>query len=691
MKQTIGLALLLIVLTCLVYVWPSRSLRGEFLWCDDHAVVENPLLRDSAGLGRIWTLIFHEEDAAATEQYYPLSLSGYWLQWQAFGDDPFGYRVVNLLFHIANGFLLWALLGRLGVGGAWWGAVLFLVHPIQVESVAWIYEFKNVLSTFWLLLAVYGYLRFDADRGEHWYGLATGCFVFALLSKTAVAVAPLLLLFLVWWRHGRIGKRDLALVAPWFVLAAAMSAVTIWYERTRLLAAGADWPQSLAERLQIAGVNLWFYLSKIIWPMHLSFAYPRWSPADWGWKGWLPIAAVVAVSLILLLVKIRSRRGLILGLGVFVISLLPVLGFFNIYMMRYSFVSDHFAYFAVAGVTGLVGAFLAMRPKGRVAGITLVVVLCGLSSWRALKFQESETLWRDADANYPDSWLTQARLGLILKEQGDQAGAIERYEKSLAIHESADAHNNLGNLMMTEGRIPAAVMHLKRAIRLDRGNALAYFNLADAFAKAGQLDDAVDALHMAIAIQPDFEQANQNLEALKEIRESRKQPIDVYGSQQTYEQAHRLYAAGQLDEAIELYRKAWEQNPGHADAGLAIAYFARESGNDVEAVNVLDKVLNYQPLRLDVWERLAWYLATSKDSAVRDPERAIALAEQVCMKTEYVDPAGLRTLAECYLAAGRLEEAREMAIRARRNAARLSLDVMVKEIDSFRLRLDQQR
>ncbi len=246
-------------------------MHGGFIWDDDDYVQDNPTLRSLAGLGQIWF------QPGATRQYYPLVHTTYWLEYRLWGLDPTGYHVVNVILHALSAVVVWRILSRLQVPGAWAAAALFALHPVHVESVAWITERKNALSGAFYLSAAWAYLRYEAARRPRWYGAALVLFAAALLSKTVTCTLPAALLLVLWWKGQTPMRRPAVALGPFFVLAVAMSAVTVWMERHSVGAWGPEWDLSLVERGLIAGRALWFYAAKLLVPLDLAFIYLRWA------------------------------------------------------------------------------------------------------------------------------------------------------------------------------------------------------------------------------------------------------------------------------------------------------------------------------------------------------------------------------------------------------------------------------
>jgi len=317
-------ALILIAVTAIAY---SPAWSGKYLW-DDHDHITEPRLRSLDGLVQIWT------KPGATQQYYPLLHSAFWLEHKLWGDAVLPYHLVSIFLHGISGLLVWRILLKLEVPGAWLAAAVFALHPVQVESVAWITELKNTLSGVLFFGAALLYLKFDQSRAWKTYALSLGLFFLALLCKTVVAVLPAVLLVVFWWKRGRLSwKRDAGPLIPFFILGVGAGLVSAWLERNMVGAHGEAFSFSLIERCLIAGRAFWFYLFKLFWPANLSFIYPQWKiePGTW-WQYLFPLAALVTLAA---LWKLRHKfRAPLATMLLFVGILFPILGFLNIYYFQ---------------------------------------------------------------------------------------------------------------------------------------------------------------------------------------------------------------------------------------------------------------------------------------------------------------------------------------------------------------------
>jgi tetratricopeptide (TPR) repeat protein len=501
----------------LVAYLPAAS--GTFLW-DDDAHVTRPELRALGGLWRIWT------DFGATQQYYPLLHTAFWVEHRLWGNAAAGYHLVNIVLHGLSAVLLLRILRRLEIPGAAVAAAVFALHPVHVESVAWISEQKNTLSLVFYLAAALAYLGFDEGRRRKDYVQASGLFVLGLLTKTVVATLPAALLVVFWWKRGRIaGRRDVAPLVPWFVVGAAAGLVTAWIERAQLGAEGADFALSPVQRVLLAGRVVWFYLGKLFWPTNLTFVYPRWSLDAASATSLLwPVAALAALGL-LWAVRRRSRAPLAAALF-FVGSLFPVLGFVNVYPFVFSFVADHFVYLPSLGVivglaAGAAGRVSRLDARGRrlatgAAGVLLIVLA-------ALTYRQSE-VYRDPPALYeatlernPDCYLCLNNLGtLAARRPGGMEAAARYYQEAVRIKpDSPEAQNNLASALAETGRLQESVPHFERAVRSAPNYVVARVNFGGVLYRLGRVPEAKAQFEAALRVMPDYAPARQNLSVIE--------------------------------------------------------------------------------------------------------------------------------------------------------------------------------
>jgi tetratricopeptide (TPR) repeat protein len=571
--KTFLAAVLIVCCTFLAYL---PALDGGLLW-DDAAHVTRPELRSLHGLWRIWS------DVGATQQYYPLLHSAFWMEHKLWGDATLGYHLANLLLHAAAAILVMLIMRRLGLPGGWLAALIFALHPVCVESVAWIAEQKNTLSTVFYLSAALLYLQFDQTRRLSRYFLALALFVLALLSKTVTDTLPAALLVVFWWRRGRIGwKRDVLPLLPWFALGAAAGLFTAWVERTYVRAQGPDFALTLVERFLVAGRAIWFYVGKLVWPANLMFFYPRWrvDSAEW-WQYLFPLAALAALAGLCLLA--RKRRGPLAGALIFAGTLFPALGFFNVYPFVYSYVADHFQYAASLGIIVPVAvAVTAGTRRWAVAAACVVLAAFGCLTWQQCgMYSDMETLFQETIERNPTSWVAHYNLGvLIAGTPGRLPEAIQHYREAAHLKpDYAMAHYNLAlALSKTPDHLPEVIEEYRAALRADPNAALAHNNLGLALANIpGRLPEAIEEYGAALRIAPDLAEAHNNLgiallhtpgrasEAIPHFQAALRSKPESAEIHNNLGGAYSL-APGRLKEAIEEYRTALRLQPDYPDA-----------------------------------------------------------------------------------------------------------------------------
>jgi tetratricopeptide (TPR) repeat protein len=566
---------------CATLVAYLPTLHGSPLW-DDDGHLTKPGLQSLHGLWRIWF------ELGATQQYYPLLHSAFWLEHRMWGGAMLGYHLTNITLHALSACLVVMIMRRLLLPGAWLAGFVFALHPVHVESVAWIAEQKSTLSGVFYLAALLVYLHFDQDRRKSQYLLATGLFVLALLSKTVTATLPAVILVIFWWRRGRLEwKRDVRPLLPWFAVGIFGGLFTAWVERTMIGARGAEFLLTPAQRVLIAGRVICFYTGKLFWPANLMFFYPHWNVDPGAWRQWLFPVAVLAVFAGLVFAA-RRYRGPLASFLLFSATLFPVLGFLNVYPFRYSYVADHFQYLAslgviVPGIALLIWAVerTSVRKAVTVGGSVLLILVLGVLTWRQSRmYKDVETLYRTSLERNPSSWLAHYNLGILLADKPDQLqDAITEYQAALRLKpDYADAHNNLGiAFSRIPGRLPDAIAEYKEALRITPDYAGAHNDLGIALARIpGRQQDAIAEYQAALQANPDLADAHYNLGNLLSRTPGRQQ--DAIAEYQAalridpdYAEAHAnlgvLLAAmpGQQQDAITEYRIALRINPNYAE------------------------------------------------------------------------------------------------------------------------------
>lgn len=660
---------LIFAVTLLAY-WPA--LHGAFLW-DDSAHATAPELRSLDGLWRIWF------DVGATQQYYPLLHSAFWLQFKLWGESTLGYHLMSVFLHALAACLLVAILKKLEIPGAWLAGFIFALHPVCVEAVAWISEQKSTLSAVFYLGAALAYLHFDQTRQWRRYALAFGLFVLALLSKTVTATLPAALLVVFWWKRGKLEwRRDVMPLSAWFVVGLGAGLFTAHVERVHIGAEGADFAMSFLERCLLAGRVIWFYLSKLIWPADLVFIYPRWTvDASAWWQYLFPLAAIGLLAGLVLYA--RRNRAPLAVLLLFAGTLFPALGFFNVYPFLYSYVADHFQYLAsVSVIAGLSAALVAAAKKYRfdgrwtasAAGVVLVVVLGGLARAQSANYQDGETFYRAIINRNPECWLAYNNLGADLLESTDRVDdalsllqtavrlkpdyvparsnlgnalarmdrwpeAIAEYQAALRLSpDSLKAHNNLGNAYLRNGRFEEALREFQLALSIDPKSPTVHNNLGSAFSNMGRLPEALREFEIALSLDPNYAEAQGNRglallrvgrvpEAIAALSEAARMRPDVATVRSQL--AFTLLNAGRLPEAVSEFAAAARLEPSSPVAHFNLGYALSRMPDHLE-----DAIREYQTaLRISAdFADAYWNLGNALVKAGRVPE-AIAAYEQL--------------------------------------------------------------
>ena len=532
-------------------------LHGGPVWDDDYMLSGNPAMTEAHGLWRIWF------DLSAVQVYYPLTLSAMWLECRAFGlHDLTGYHVVNTLLHATDAILLWRLLRRLDVPGAFVVAAIWGLHPVGVESVGWVTEQKNTLSALLYLLAMGALLRFyrvivPASRRGLWYLAALVLFTLALAAKTTAVTLPAAALLIAWWKLGRIRGGHVWAAIPFLAIAAGAGQITQWVE-THVTGTWQDsWSLTRPQQVLVAGRALWFYAAKLFWPAGLSFAYPRWNvDPHVAWQWLFPLSAV-GVIVTLWLARRRIGRGPLTGVLFFAGTLAPALGFFHVLYQRFTFVSDHFQYLAGVGViAAVVGGVAQLRvPRSAKAAAAMAACLC-LGTWTAFssrRFASDAAVWRaaiDVDPGNPIANLNYA-ADLV------QAGRVDEAVGPLTMVKRAGqmpgrVWDNFGGIAVARAKADHSVWHEQydraafcyaQAVALDGDDPLARFHFGTTLMVRGQFAAAATQMERAIDLRPDWAGA-----------------LDAYGVcllrlDRRAEAAAQFRRAGEIDPELPLLQK----------------------------------------------------------------------------------------------------------------------------------------
>jgi tetratricopeptide (TPR) repeat protein len=702
-----GMAAVIFLATLLAYL---PALRAGFVW-DDDAHVTKAGLQSLHGLGRIWG------ELGATQQYYPVLYSAFWAEHRLWGDAAFGYHLVNVLWHATAACLFGLALRRLAVGGAFFAALVFALHPVCVESVAWIAEQKNTLSTVFYLLSALVYLRWNdvrtPDEGKVGLGgrarplapsalgvssnersgataqpyprsaglylLALFLFLLAVFSKTVAATLPAALLVVAWWQRGRLSwKADVLPLLPWLGFGAGFGLFSAWVERTYIGAQGMIFDLSFIQRCLVAGRAIFFDLGELFWPVNIAFIYPHWVvSASVAWQSFFPLGALAGIG-VLWLWRARSRGPLAVALF-FVGSLFPTLGFFNVYAFAFSYVADHWQYLASLGVIAGVAGGLAAAPFfgrrvawGRAGSVVLLLVL-GALTWRQCgMYHDLETFYRTTLARNPAAWMPQSNLASLLVQDGRLDEAVRHYEEAIRLAPAyPEIHFNLADALVKMRRTPEAIKEYEEALRLSPDYAAAHANLGTALVATGRPAEAIPHFEQALRVKPDLADAHYGLgfafeemglpaAAMVQYRDALR--VDPTNIEAHYHLANGLANGGRMAEAIEQYEEALRLRPNyaevHANLGLALA----GEGRLPEALNHLARALQLKPDYAEAHADLGFALARAGrlPEAVREYRTALR-GRPNDADVHYQLGHALRLLGETAAASAELETAERLS------------------------------
>ncbi|MBU0755353.1 MAG: tetratricopeptide repeat protein [Planctomycetes bacterium] len=565
------LAALLVLMTLAAYF---PALQAGFIWDDDRYITENPMLVADHGLQRIWFSTDHRS------QYFPLTYTVFYLEHKLWGFDPLGYHLVNIVLHTVNALLLFLVIRRLGFAGAWLASAIFALHPVHVESVAWITELKNLLMTFSGLLSLWAWIIWTdrSQKGEHagpFYLLSLFLYLSALFSKTTACTLPAALVLVLWLKKIPLEIRHWLQIAPYVLFGLVMGCLTLWWEQVHQGLHPMAGDLNLIDRVLIAGRAIWFYLGKLILPTNLTFSYPRWEVASTEFSSYFGLIAFLVAAWVLWLWREKIGREPIAAFVFFAATLSPMLGLISLFTFFWTFAADHYQYMASIGPIALAAAGVCyfinqkegrFRSAGKAIAILLLLLLGTLTFRQTKIYENEETLWNDTLNKNPSSWLAHVNLGASIGSQGRDEEAMAHYRAALDIYpDSEHAHFNMGNVYLERGQLNKAIEHYRRALEIKPDYAEVLHNLGLAFSRQGRYDQAIEMYQQTLRLEPDYLLAHRNLaldlvetgryeEALKHFRK-------VVSLNPSSPAAHRdlgnvLFTLGQSAEALEAYQQA---------------------------------------------------------------------------------------------------------------------------------------
>ena len=486
---------LLLVLCAAVYF---PSLQNGYIWDDDQYVYNNPAVTGPGGFDDIWF-------SHRMPQYYPLVFTLFRIEYMLWGNNPAGYHAVSLCLHAANSILLYLVVGNVAPRIAFAAAAMFAVHPLQVETVAWITEHKNLLSLFFSLAACLCLLRFYKEARPVCYLGALLFFLCAMLSKSMAAGFAVVPLAYAYWKNGKVTRGDVAACIPFLFIGIVFGLHTAWIEVNRVGANGHIWSMSPAAHLLLASRIFLFYLYKALVPLEFIFFYPRWKIDIRSLSDWVFFALVVAIAAAAFMARRRTNRSGPVLLFLYAAMIFPALGFFNVYPMRFSFVADHFSYLAspvicimIVAITfyvadGIKKAQLLKKEQEnsfrwfcRVVTIAIAVGLCFESRHLVGNYRNEITLWKSVIEKNRTSYAAYNNLGAAYGNIGRDREAVACFKKAMDLRPDLARHAiNLGNALLNIGEPGRAVPVLEKAVRIAPQNGQAHHLLAIAYYDVG--------------------------------------------------------------------------------------------------------------------------------------------------------------------------------------------------------------
>ena len=640
--RTAGPGCVLVLITILVYL---PCLRGPFVWDDRIWTIDAEwLMSGQYGLWQIWT------NPTVLQQYFPVTATSFWLDYHLWRFNSLPYHIENVLLHALSCVLFWRCLLKLQVPSAWFAAALLAMHPVMVESVAWITERKNVLSMPLFLSAILAYGSYmnwwmnDVKQSKRKYLIALILFVLALLAKVTTFVFPPTLLLIAWWKRGRIDlHRDIRPALPFFCVAIAIGMLVEWLERNHVGARGKDFEIAFADQIVLSGQVFWFYLGKLIWPQSLCCIYNRWTVDSGEWSQWIAIVGVLVVTGLVFRLRERIGRGTITAILFYAGGLAPVLGFLGVYGMRFSWVADRWAYLPSLAFFAVIATSLSRVKNNRLRYVLMLFILLsiGTLTWKqAANYQSLDRFWQSAIAGNSSPWKAENDYGAALLEEARIEEAIVHFGKAINIEPNEpDSHVNLGNAYLRSGQRETAMKVWENALERWPEIAIIHYNMSRALMELGRVDEAISRLKHAIELAPRMSVAHL---ALADI----------------------LVLQGQLDDAETHYNKTLEIRPEHPGANFGMGNLMFRRGDPGKALGFYQRTLDRMPDQTQAMANCAWIMSTSNRPELRNGARAVELSEKCVALTNESDPAMLSSLASSYAEMERYTEAARVANKA---------------------------
>ena len=570
----------LVIIAAALFAY-GPALNGTWLWDDNLLVYSNARLHTFVGLGKIWF-------TAPTTDYWPLTWTLLWVEWHLWGDAPLGYHLASLALHLSGAFLFWRILARLGMRRGWIGALLFAVHPLAVESVAWISEIKNTLSLPLFLLAFDAWL--DADEGRpHAYSRSLAFFVLALLAKTSTIMLPFVLVLYCWWKRGRVTRTEFVRLAPYVAIALVLGIVTLHFQGRGHPMPPVE-PGGFVARLTLAGTAIFFYLGKFLLPLDLLTIYPAWPLDPPTWPQLLALPALGVLLELLYFARKNWTHHVLFGLGFFLITALPILGLADMQWLQFSPVADHLIYLPLLGLAGLTAAALDLVLEKIPAQLSsfalglIALALAGLavaSHHNARRYRDPIALWSHTLVSNLSAWPAWNGLGSALLDSGRSTDAIAPLQQAILLKPDFEqAHYNLANTFLALGKPSDAIREYNIALQLNPDDAQAHYNLGNALMQSSRLPEALAQYKLALQFIP--------------------YSAEIRGN---YGQA--LMRSGQTADALAQFQQAAQLDPASPIAAYNLGLAHAQTGRTADAIAEFQRALQLDPAFTRAQQQLA--------------------------------------------------------------------------------------
>jgi len=636
----------------------------DFVNYDDiEYIYQNPNIQSGITLQAVkWALT-----TGYAANWHPLTWLSHITDWQLFGNKAGGHHLTNLVFHIANTLLLFIVLKRMTC--AFWQsafvAALFALHPLHVESVAWVSERKDVLSTFFWMLTMWAYICYVNCPKISRYFLVVLFLALGLMAKAMLVTLPFVLLLLDYWPLERFGRRTFYRLIgekiPFFVLSAASSVTTFLVQRSwGAVTTTSESP--LRFRASNALISYVKYIGKMLWPSRLDVFYPQQYPKLTSLQT-IGALLVLSITSILVLRLAAKHRYLLTGWLWYLGTLVPVIGLVQVGSQamadRYSYITLTGLFIIIAwGIPELVGKWKYKKIALAISAL-LVVSSVSVCTWfQAGYWRDSITLFQHSLDLSQDNHIAHLHMAKALCESGKPDEGVKEYRIYLQMRPNdADVISNLGVELISQNRLDEGIAEYKRYLQIKPNDPNMHNDIGVALCRQGELDEAVEYFTRALRIKPDFAAAHNNL-------------------------GYTLALQGNLDKAVVHYNEALRLDPDYAVAHYELGRVLVRMGKINQAIGHFEDAMRLKPYWDEPANILAWYFAVSKDTEIYNPDEAVRLALHACELTNNQKPDFLDTLAAAYAAKGDFGKAVETIEKALALCGSGQQESLKKELES---------